>query len=131
MIVCTSSRIGMVEITWAAGTVFSLPSTTYVAETARPPSTWMPVRHASSSTVPPAACTFSEQCSHIMPGPNLGYWNSSMSVVISVWPRLGRMEFIRALRRSRFFTRWAAQSAGISETGTPQTFSVYVLKNVR
>ncbi len=74
--------------------------------------------------VPPAARTLSAQTSHIMPGPYLGYWNSSMSVVISVWPRLGRMAFITALRRSRFFTRWAAQSAGMSETGTPHTFSV-------
>ncbi len=90
----------------------------------------MPVRHASISTVPPAACTLSAALPHL-PGPDLGYWNSSISVVISVWPRLGRMEFISALRRSRFLIRWAAQSAGISETGTPQTFSVYVLKNVR
>ena len=59
-----------------------------------------------------------------MPGPYLGYWNSSMSVVMSVWPRLGRMALITALRRSRFLTRWAAQSAGMSDTGTPQTFSV-------
>ena len=84
----------------------------------------MVVSRAPISTVPPAALTLSAACSHIMPGPSLGYWNSSMSVVISVWPRLGRIEFIRALRRSRFLTRCAAQSAGISETGTPHTFSV-------
>ena len=84
----------------------------------------MPASRASISTVPPAAFTFSVQTSHIMPGPYLGYWNSSISVVISVWPRLGRMALMIALRRSRFLIRWAAQSAGMSETGTPQTFSV-------
>ena len=84
----------------------------------------MRVRRASSSTLPPAAATLSAQTSHIIPGPYLGYWNSSMSVVISVWPRLGMMALTTALPRSRFLTRWAAQSAGMSATGTPQTFSV-------
>ena len=84
----------------------------------------MPVSRADISSVPPAACTLSAQTSHIIPGPNFGYWNSSMSVVISVWLRLGRIAFSTALPRSRFLTRWAAQSAGISDTGTPQTFSV-------
>ena len=75
-------------------------------------------------SVPPAACTFSAHTSHIIPGPYLGYWNSSMRVVISVWLRLGRMALMTALRRSRFLMRWAAQSAGICETSTPQTRSV-------
>ena len=44
----------------------------------------MPVNRASNSTVPPAASTFSAATSHIMPGPYLGYWNSSMRVVMSV-----------------------------------------------
>ena len=91
---------------------------------ARPSTTLMAVSRAPSSSVPPAACTFSAQPSHIIPGPYLGYWNSSMRVVISVWLRLGRMALTTALRRSRFLTRCAAQSAGISETGTPHTFSV-------
>ena len=102
----------------------SVPPWVYVTDTARPPSTWMPVSRASISRVPPAACTFSAHTSHIMPGPYLGYWNSSMRVVMSVWPCLGRMELSTALRRSRFLTRCAAQSAGISDTGTPHTFSV-------
>ena len=84
----------------------------------------MRVSRASISSVPPAACTLSAQTSHIIPGPYFGYWNSSMRVVMSVWPRLGRMALTTALRRSRFFTRWAAQSAGMSDTGTPHTFSV-------
>ena len=84
----------------------------------------MRVSRAAISRVPPAAWTLSAQTSHIIPGPYLGYWNSSMRVVISVCPRLGRIAFSTALRRSRFFTRWAAQSAGMSATGTPHTFSV-------
>ena len=127
----TSSRIGMVEITCEAATACSTPPWVYVALTARPPATSMRVSRAPISSVPPAACTLSAQISHIIPGPYLGYWNSSMRVVMSVCPRLGRMALTTALRRSRFLTRWAAQSAGMSETGTPHTFSVYVLKNVR
>ncbi len=84
----------------------------------------MAVSRADISTVPPAARTLSAQTSHIMPGPYLGYWNSSMRVVMSVWPLLGKMALSTALLRSRFLTRWAAQSAGISATGTPHTFSV-------
>src|SRR5215210_6501059 len=34
-----------------------------------------------------------------------------------------------ARKKLRFLIRWAAQSARISEVGTPQTFSVYDLKN--
>ena len=75
-------------------------------------------------TVEPWASTFSRQRSHIIPGPYLGYWNSSMRLVISFWFRLGRSAFITALNSDRFLMRWAAQSAGISLAGTPQTFSV-------
>ena len=84
----------------------------------------MRASRAPISRVPPAARTLSAQTSHIIPGPYLGYWNSSIRVVISVWPRLGSMALSTALRRSRFLTRWAAQSAGMSATGTPHTFSV-------
>ena len=34
-----------------------------------------------------------------------------------------------ARKNDRFLIRWAAQSARISDVGTPQTFSVYDLKN--
>ena len=34
-----------------------------------------------------------------------------------------------ARKNERFLIRWAAQSARISDVGTPQTFSVYDLKN--
>ena len=36
---------------------------------------------------------------------------------------------LAALKNDRFLMRWAAQSARISDVGTPQTFSVYDLKN--
>ena len=36
---------------------------------------------------------------------------------------------LAALKNDRFLIRWAAQSARISDVGTPQTFSVYDLKN--
>ena len=34
-----------------------------------------------------------------------------------------------ARKNDRFLIRWAAQSARISDVGTPHTFSVYDLKN--
>ena len=84
----------------------------------------MAATFVSMSTVPPPFSTSSRQRSHIIPGPYLGYWNSSMRLVISFWFRFGASAFSTALPRSRFFTRWAAQSAGMSLTGTPQTRSV-------
>src|SRR5712691_9151174 len=72
----------------------------------------------------PAATTLSRQTSHIIPGPYFGYWNSSMSDVMSFWFRFGIRALTMALPSERPFTRWAAQSAGISLTAMPQTFSV-------
>ena len=43
---------------------------------------------------------------------------------MSVCFRLGVRALMMALPRDRPFTRCAAQSAGMSFTGTPQTFSV-------
>ena len=78
----------------------------------------------SITTVEPWATTLSRQTSHIIPGPYLGYWNSSMSEVMSFWFRFGSSALTMALPSDRSLTRWAAQSAGISLTGTPHTFSV-------
>ncbi len=58
------------------------------------------------------------------PGPNLGYWNSSMRLAISFWLRLGSSALSTALSSDRFLIRCAAQSAWISVAGTPHTFSV-------
>ena len=84
----------------------------------------MRVTFVSKTIFEPCASTLSRQTSHIMPGPNFGYWNSSMSEVMSFWLRLGVSEFTIALPRDRPLTRCAAQSAGIWLTGMPHTFSV-------
>ena len=93
-------------------------------ETARP-SWWLTlVTVVSVVRVLPAAVTLSRQTSHIIPGPYLGYWNSSMREVISFWLRFGARALTIALPSERPLTRCAAQSAGMSATGTPQSFSV-------
>ncbi len=84
----------------------------------------MAVTAVSLSTLEPWATTLSRQTSHIIPGPYLGYWNSSISEVMSFWFRLGMRALKMALPSDSPFTRCAAQSAGISDTGTPHTFSV-------
>ncbi len=84
----------------------------------------MPATVVFITTLLPAAVTLSRQTSHIIPGPYLGYWNSSINEVIFFWLRLGETALTMAFASDRLFTRWAAQSAGISLTGTPQTFSV-------
>jgi len=78
----------------------------------------------SSSTEPPRSLTCSAQRSHIRPGPDLGYWNSSMRLAMSFWLRRGSSAFSTAENSERFLMRCAAQSAWISVAGTPQTFSV-------
>ena len=85
-------------------------------------------------TFEPAASTLSRQTSHIIPGPYLGYWNSSMSEVMSVaLPFLrkeshdgseSRMAFTPAFHSDMFLMRWAAQSAWMLLAGTPHTFSL-------
>jgi len=47
-----------------------------------------------------------------------------MSDVMSFWFRFGSTALTMALPSVRPFTRCAAQSAGMSETGTPHSFSV-------
>src|SRR5918999_5153870 len=44
-------------------------------------------------------------------------------------PLLPKNADLAALKNDSPLIRWAAQSARISEVGTPQTFSVYDLKN--
>ena len=75
-------------------------------------------------TFVPAASTFSRHASHIIPGPYLGYWNSSISEVISFWFRFGSSALTMAENRERFLIRWAAQSAWMSEAGRPHSFSL-------
>ena len=73
---------GIEEITWSARSVVSAPDASVdVTETARPPSCAMRVTFALKTTLEPCASTSSWQRSHIIPGPNLGYWNCSMRLV--------------------------------------------------
>ena len=92
--------------------------------TALPPAWWTAVTGSSMATVVPRASTSSRARSHIIPGPYLGYWNSSMRLVISFWFRLGRTALVIAFISDRFLMRWAAQSAWIDVAGTPHSFSV-------
>ena len=117
--------IGIEEITRRQEYSVSLPSAdSPTTATATPPAWRILVTLVSMSTLVPAASTRSRQRSHIIPGPNLGYWNSSMSEVISFWFRLGSTALTMALDSDRFLIRWAAQSACSSDAGTPHTFSV-------
>jgi len=60
--------------------------TTVVTPVTPLPSCQWTVRTFSSRTIlPPKAATFLAAVSHIIPGPYFGYWNSSISEVISFW----------------------------------------------
>ena len=74
--------------------------------------------------------TFSAAVSHIIPGPYLGYWNSSMSEVISFWFVFGLSAFMIALNSDMFLMRWAAKSAGSSSTGHAPELLVVGLEEV-
>ena len=49
----------------------------------------MPTTRVFMTTLQPLASTRSRQRSHIIPGPYFGYWNSSISEVMSFWLRFG------------------------------------------
>src|ERR1700737_4117105 len=117
--------IGIEEITAWHGYSVSVPSSDSATTATARPSAWRTLRAVVFiRTLVPAASTFSRQRSHIMPGPYFGYWNSSISDVMSFWLRLGSTALTMALNSDRFFMRWAAQSALTSVAGTPHTFSV-------
>ncbi len=120
----TRAEIGMEEITWLQRCSVCPPSDSTTTEVARPPRWRMEAMRVSMTTLEPWASTLSRQTSHIIPGPYLGYWNSSMREVMSFWLRFGRRAFMTAFHSDRFLIRCAAQSAWISVAGTPQTFSV-------
>ena len=114
--------IGIDEITWRApgsGAVVGVETAT-----ALPPSWWTAVTGCLHHHLGALGLDQLRHRSHIIPGPYLGYWNSSMRLVMSFWFRLGRTALITALTSDRFLMRWAAQSAWISVAGTPHTFSV-------
>ncbi len=84
----------------------------------------MPTTRVFMTTLQPFASTMSRHRSHIMPGPSLGYWNSSISEVMSFWLRRGSREWMTALKSDKFLIRWAAKSAGRLFVGTPHSFSL-------
>ena len=105
---------------------------------ARPPS----VRTLSAAfrirSSPPPARMRAATSSHSCPGPNLGYRKRSIRLVsvagVSRRERAGTACLSMcstALRSDKALMRWAPNSALISSHGTPHTFSVYDLKNVR
>src|SRR5687767_12825295 len=121
----SSWEIGIDEMTWSHGNSVRVPSlASAITATALPPSWRMPTTRVFISTVQPLASTFSVHRSHIIPGPYLGYWNSSMREVISFWFRFGVSALITAPVNDRFLIRWAAKSAGSWSTGTPHSFSL-------
>jgi hypothetical protein len=100
----------------------SLPSA--ITAIALPSSCLMPTTRVFMTTLHPSASTRSRQRSHMIPGPNFGYWNSSINDVMSFWFRLGMSALMTALESERFLMRCAAKSAGSLLTGTPQSFSL-------
>ena len=90
----------------------------------------MRVTAVSMITLVPAACTVSWHRSHIIPGPYLGYWNSSMRLVTcldrsrcrpATRERIGSHT---AWNNDMPLMRWAPQSAPISDAGIAHSFSV-------
>jgi hypothetical protein len=120
----SSSGSGIDDTTWLHANDIGPPPLSASTATARPPSWRTAVTGVRMCTFDPCASTRSRQRSHIIPGPNFGYWNSSISVVIDVWLRFGSTALSTAFDSDRFLMRWAAQSAWMSVAGTPHTFSV-------
>ncbi len=121
---------GIDEMTWDTSTRSSAPPEATVTATAAPSSTCTAVAAVSMRTDAPEASICSVHRSHIIPGPYLGYWNSSIRLVTCL-DRSRR--FPASEERTGSHTafhsdipliRWAPQSADSSEAGTPHTFSL-------
>src|SRR5579862_5162696 len=105
-----SWEMGMDEMTSVHGYSVQVPSASSATTLVARPAAWRTVVTAASmTTFDPPATTLSRHTSHIIPGPYFGYWNSSMSEVMSFWLRLGNRALAIALPSDRLFTRWAAQ----------------------
>ncbi len=117
-------------MTSSAGYSVVTPSDVATTAVARPPAWRIPVTGVCMTTFVPPASTSSRHRSHIIPGPYLGYWNSSMRLV--TWSDLlRRLPSVRArigshtaLHRDMPLMRCAPQSADSSDAGTPHTFSL-------
>ncbi len=106
------------------------PPEATVTATAAPSSTWTLLAVVDIRIVPPMPTTCSAHRSHIMPGPNLGYSNSSMRLVscFDLSRRLpatdARIGSHTAFHNDMPLIRWAPQSAEISEAETAHSFSL-------
>src|ERR671913_108300 len=80
----SSWDMGIEEMISVQGYSVSTPACSATTATARSPSWRTLTALVSMRTFEPDASTLSRQTSHIIPGPYLGYWNSSMSEVMSV-----------------------------------------------
>jgi hypothetical protein len=124
----SSSENGIDETRWSTAYSALTPSDDATTLTARPSAWRILVTGVSKMTLVPAASTSSWQRSHIIPGPYLGYWNSSMrlvtcSLLLLRAPRTrDRIGSHTALHSDIPLMRWAPQSADMSLADTPQTF---------
>ncbi len=118
--------MGIEEITWEAAISSRRPSAwDSVTEVAMPARTW--IVSTAVSIVHGAAALLDQLAAALPhhPRPELRVLELLDEAGDVLLVALGPQGVAAtALPRSRFFTRWAAQSAGISLTGTPQTFSV-------
>ena len=83
---CSSCEIGIDEITWSHG--YSVRVAVVLGDDRDGPAVLVVDRRRPGcfiTTVQPCASTRSRQRSHIIPGPYFGYWNSSISEVMSFW----------------------------------------------
>src|SRR3546814_20188324 len=99
-----------------------------VTETALPSRWAIEVTFERSTTLEPWPSTSSWQRSHIIPGPYLGYWNSSIRLVTCLdlsrrakRPRIGSHT---ASHSDMPLMRWEPQSAALSDGGTPHPFAL-------
>ena len=120
---------GIDEMTCSAGSSRRSPWRSVTTEVARPSPWWISTTRVSITSSPPSASTRSRQRSHIIPGPYLGYWNSSMRLVswLDLLRRpnsLARIGSHSASTSDMPLMRWAAKSAEIDDAGTPQSFSL-------
>src|SRR5262245_32329640 len=89
-IALTSKGMGIDDTTWVHGYSTVVPSARTASTAVALPSPCLILTTlVRISTELPLSVTSSVQRSHIIPGPNLGYWNSSISEVMSFWLRLG------------------------------------------
>src|SRR6266540_7443889 len=117
----TRAPSGIEETTWLAGYSTRPSGVSATTATAPPSHQRTSLTAALEMICDPWHSASSAARSHVIPGPYLGYWNSSIKLVILVLP-FGRMALVTAFSSERFLIRCAAQSAWIWVAGTPHSF---------